>query len=591
MKDGTAGFATNIHLAARFMNEAFSNFKGWFGFQGLLIFINILLVLFCDPKVLQNEGILSSFNIFTLFLSEAILFAAIFINFFYCLFMYNDKEQSVLAYMRSIIFNFLFYALCVYLSYTIHGLHYAGALQVDLFKSALIVDLNGYFLRSSFGILSAIFMGLLYINTNNARIFILELPFLIATLFAVFLISVFVQNYLLLFIVMEIITIIVSVACALYFVAIGPKLVKAIIKFFVLNLFITTLYLLGTALLIYLIMYSQFFTLSYFSTFNLHYIYWQVVWGYWNFFEPYWDALKIVIFLILVPIFFKLTLAPFSIWVVNVYSHLPQIFLLILLTFYKIVYMVIFIKLLFTSIDLWGYHGITHIWQTSLFYFLIPSFFVGCLAFRNQDLGQILAYTTVSNLGYILSGIYVGTALSVHYALIYLAVYSVQLISLFIIFIILHKKHKFFNLNQLYLVKQYDKYFYYALVLIFFSLAGVPPLAGFFTKYFLFLQLWKAQAYILALAGLVSGFIMSIIYLQITLQLVIVKRTHARSFYYESTKNGNTSYSADLWLSRFITIFTVIVIGSQTVNVLFFYVLPLLAHAVTSTYSLIYLLV
>lgn len=60
MKDGTAGFATNIHLAARFMNEAFSNFKGLTGIQGLLIFINLLVVLICDPKVLQHEGMLSS---------------------------------------------------------------------------------------------------------------------------------------------------------------------------------------------------------------------------------------------------------------------------------------------------------------------------------------------------------------------------------------------------------------------------------------------------------------------------------------------------------------------------------------------------
>ena len=84
---------------------------------------------------------------------------------------------------------------------------------------------------------------------------------------------------------------------------------------------------------------------------------------------------------------------------------------------------------------------------------------------------------------------------------------------LFVIFIILHKKHQFSNLNQLFLVKQYSTVYYYSLVFIFFSLAGVPPLAGFFTKYFLFLQIYSAGMYSLAIAGLVSGFIMAIVYL------------------------------------------------------------------------------
>lgn len=62
---------------------------------------------------------------------------------------------------------------------------------------------------------------------------------------------------------MEIITLIIVVTVALYFVAIGPKLVKAAIKFFILNLFITTLYLLGTAFLLYNMPGLDYYTLSY----------------------------------------------------------------------------------------------------------------------------------------------------------------------------------------------------------------------------------------------------------------------------------------------------------------------------------------
>lgn len=231
-----------------------------------------------------------------------------------------------------------------------------------------------------------------------------------------------------------------------------------------------------------------------------------------------------------------------------------------------------------------------NIWSNSLYAFVLPSLFVGCLAFRTQDIGQILAYTTISNLGYILSGFLVATELSIQYALIYLIIYCAQLIGLFIIFIILHKKYKFSNLNQLFLVKQYSKVYYYSLVCIFFSLAGVPPLAGFFTKYFLFLQIYTSGMYTLAIAGLVSGFIMAIIYLQIALQLVLIKRNHRRSFYYELSKNNTIIYNYDFILSRIIYLFTIVIIGLQLLNIFFFLVLQNLPAVFTGIYNFIYLL-
>jgi NADH-quinone oxidoreductase subunit N len=385
---------------------------------------------------------------------------------------------------------------------------------------------------------------------------------------------------------MEIITLIIVVTVALYFVAIGPKLVRAAIKFFILNLFITTLYLLGVAFLLYNMPILEYYSLSYLSILS-QFLYYKELYIA-SYLREYFAVIKIVMAFIFVPLCFKLTLAPFSIWVVNVYAHLPQFFLLILLTFYKIVYSLIFIKLVLTTMDLVPF--LQTMWADSLFLFVLPSLFVGCLAFRSQDLGQVLAYTTVSNLGYILSGFLVATEQSIQYSLIYLAVYSAQLIGLFVIFIILHKKHKFYNLNQLFLVKQYSTVYYYSLVFIFFSLAGVPPLAGFFTKYFLFLQIYSAGMYTLAIAGLVSGFIMAIVYLQITLQLVLVKRNNYRSFYYELTKSGNVSYNYDFILSRIIYGFTIAVIGLQVVNICFFAILPMLSQTLSGVYSFVYLL-
>lgn len=565
-----------------FMRSYFNQFK--------LTFTATIIVIagqFDVSSILTRRGLLSYTDMFTLFFSEILLLSLIFFGFFYFFYVYNDKEKGVLLYMQFLIYSFLLYATLVLVIYGANGgMGQAIPVHFVFFKGAIWVDLSGYFLRAALSVLSAIFIGILYINTNNARVFILELPFLLGLLFFVFLVSVCAHNYLFLFIVMEIITLIIVVTVALYFVAIGPKLVKAAIKFFILNLLITTLYLLGVAFLVYNMPALEYYGLSYFAIVSQFLAYSDFNYPEWN--VDAFFVFKIVMLFIFLPLCFKLTLAPFSIWVVNVYAHLPQFFLLILLTFYKIVYSLIFLKLVLTTMDLIPH--LQNVWFFSLYVFVIPSLFVGCLAFRTQDLGQVLAYTTVSNLGYVLSGFLVATELSIQYAMIYLVIYCAQLIALFVIFIILHKKHKFSNLNQLYLVKQYSKVYYYSLVCIFFSLAGVPPLAGFFTKYFLFLQIYTSGMYTLAIAGLVSGFIMAIVYLQITLQLVLVKRNNYRSFYYELTKNGNVAYNYDFVLPRIIYFFTVAIIGLQLLNVFFFAVLPVLSETLSGIYSFVYLL-
>lgn len=215
--------------------------------------------------------------------------------------------------------------------------------------------------------------------------------------------------------------------------------------------------------------------------------------------------------------------------------------------------------------------------------------FVGCFAYRVQDLKTILAYTTVSQLGYIVAGFIVSNPLAIKYSLLYLIVYSLQLIGIFVIFLILQAKYDFTNLNQLFLVKKYNKFYYYLLFIIFFSLSGIPPLSGFFTKYFLFLQIYNSGFYMVAIFGLISGFIMAILYLQIVLQLMTVKATHREGEQFEQTKKGlllgasTFSYNQiTFWLHGFLWALFVF-------NIFFFFILPGLSIVVGEfTYNFIY---
>ncbi len=123
-------------------------------------------------------------------------------------------------------------------------------------------------------------------------------------------------------------------------------------------------------------------------------------------------------------------------------------------------------------------------------------------------------------MGYIMSGVLVQNSEALKLSLFYLLMYCFQLVAVFIILIGLQVKYNITNLNQLYLIRYYNRFYCYALVFIFFSFAGVPPLSGFFLKYFLFLHIYSSGFFMLAILGLISGFIMAIIYFQVVIQLL-----------------------------------------------------------------------
>jgi NADH-quinone oxidoreductase subunit N len=173
-----------------------------------------------------------------------------------------------------------------------------------------------------------------------------------------------------------------------------------------------------------------------------------------------------------------------------------------------------------------------------MFLFVLPSMFIGCFAYRVQDLKTVLALTTVSQMGYIMSGLIVQSISAGTYSMIYLVTYCFQLFGLLALIILLQNKFDIVNLAQLFLIKRYSSLCYWSLFIIFLSLAGLPPFAGFFTKYFLFLSLYNSGNVVLAMAGLASSVLMAVIYLQMTLQLITVKESHGAFTFDNTAKNA-----------------------------------------------------
>ncbi len=513
------------------------------------------------------------------------LILQIFIGFLAALFI-NNKKVAVLAYINYLASTFFTSALLLFVKEYLFVDTLEDALEDYsslFFNGTLIIDSSVTAFSIVILLIGGLFFYALYIDAVQNNFTAVELPFLVGLLFWTFLFSVMCFNFLLLFLLMEAITLLIVVSSTIYFVFIGPKLIKPLVQFFVLNLMISTFYLLGVVLILYFVIEQDAYTLSYTALWNTMEVF---IWT-WLDLSAIIMYFKLAIGFMLLPLAFKLTIAPFSIWIVNVYANLPTIFLLLIMTVYKIVYALLFMRLFLNVLD-WM-PDLQAFWQNSLFLFVVPSMFVGCLAYRSQDLKTIIAYTTVSQLGYIVAGFTVSNPLAIKYSLIYLFVYSLQLIGIFVIFLILQAKYDFTNLNQLFLVKQYDKFYYYLLFVIFFSLSGIPPLSGFFIKYFLFLQVYKSGFFLVAIFGLISGFIMALIYLQIVLQLMTVKASHSEVEQFEHAKK--------LWLiGDFNSTYQNIVVGLNAFlwslfafNIFFFFLLPeLSAIAGEVAYELVY---
>jgi NADH-quinone oxidoreductase subunit N len=368
----------------------------------------------------------------------------------------------------------------------------------------------------------------------------------------------------------ESITLLVVIAAALYFAESGPKLIKPVIQFFILNLIISTFYLIGVGLFLFLSPYSNDFTLTY----SAIYTWLNHVGQIWDVFESLNMMLFVKLFcaFILLPLLFKLTLAPFSIWIVRVYAELPWVILLILMTIYKIVYITIFINLFIKVLDF--VPSLQDFWVNTTWLFIVPSIFVGCLAYRSQDLKTILAFTTVSQISYVIGALIVGDILAQKYAMIYLILYCMQIFGFIAIFILLQSKYNFTNLNQLFLVKKYNKIHYYIMFSIIISLAGVPPFAGFFAKYFVFISIYNSGHFIIALAGLLSSFFIAIIYLQIALQLMHVKPTYNEVLFLEHSKQEGFVVEVTndgIFITRIINYILFVIFG---INLFFFILFP-----------------
>ena len=209
---------------------------------------------------------------------------------------------------------------------------------------------------------------------------------------------------------------------------------------------------------------------------------------------------------------FKVSAVPFHMWTPDVYEGAPTPVTAFFAAAPKIAAIT-----LFTRVMIGPFANITHDWQQIVVLISIASMVLGAFAAIGQNnIKRLLAYSSIANMGFALVGLAAGTVEGVQGVLVYMLIYLVTTLGVFACVLAMRR-------NGIYLEKISDlaglgktnKGHAFMLAMLMFSLAGIPPLAGFFGKLFVFLAAVKAGLWPLAIIGVVASVVGAYYYLRL----------------------------------------------------------------------------
>jgi NADH-quinone oxidoreductase subunit N len=156
-------------------------------------------------------------------------------------------------------------------------------------------------------------------------------------------------------------------------------------------------------------------------------------------------------------------------------------------------------------------------WQSILIFMSLASMILGAVAAIGQtNIKRLIAYSSIGHIGFALAGISTGTTGGYSSTITYISIYVVMNLGIFSCIFFMKKEGKFCeNINDLSGISKKQPLLSLSLLIILFSLAGIPPFAGFFAKFYVFMAVIENKMYTLAIIGLLSTVISAFYYLKI----------------------------------------------------------------------------
>ncbi len=262
-------------------------------------------------------------------------------------------------------------------------------------------------------------------------------------------------------------------------------------------------------------------------------------------------AITFGIVFILVGLAFKISAVPFHMWAPDVYEGSPTSVTLFFTLVPKIAALTIFIRFLYVP-----FLNLIDQWQMILIFLSIASMIFGAIAAIGQtNLKRLVAYSSIGHVGYALAGLATGSNDGIQSSVIYITIYVLMNLGLFSCLLMMKRNNKYYeDIEDLSGLSKNHPLLSLSLLIILFSLAGIPPLAGFFAKFYIFKSVLEQSMYFLAIIGLLSTVIAAFYYLRII-----------KIMYFDKEKEKyDTDHS--LWLKFSLT--------SSTLLILVYFIFP-----------------
>ena len=209
---------------------------------------------------------------------------------------------------------------------------------------------------------------------------------------------------------------------------------------------------------------------------------------------------------------FKISAVPFHMWTPDVYEGAPTPVTAFFAAAPKVAGIAIFAR---TTVV--AFPGITHEWQQIVVFVSIASMALGSFAAIGQrNFKRLMAYSSIGHMGYALVGLAAGTPEGVQGVLVYMAIYVAMTLGTFAVILSMRRDGKLVeNISDLSGLARTHPTMAFFLGVLLFSLAGIPPLAGFFAKFYVFLAAIKAGLFTLAVIGVLTSVVGAYYYLAI----------------------------------------------------------------------------